>query len=350
MKLENNQNLVFEPTKKSFDKTRELTYFEKLKAYIKNGAKEINDFSKEAAKLPEYLLKQQAKKEKRNPKTAIPATQIDHKKISKLPQKICTIAGLSGILLLNYIRPSEIEGKSFEEISSSDVRVAVYQRHESRDPRLGNIAFRDDINSKVTITLRTKDQEVNQHKQSKTVKEIVDYKSLILSPKSAEEVWGKIKNLKNTKGEQPKIYLNKKISSYCDGVICKDGNPPTPYFSYAVDKSMLGNYFIVEYTNKKTGKKAYIGFGKGSDTGGLISKNDADPDMRFLDVFGPDRDTSYDIGVQGEKDWQMTLVIEIPPGIPGVSDDKTVKQIKEEKLNHWNSITQQINEAAPESL
>ncbi|MFZ5392182.1 MAG: hypothetical protein ACOZAR_03205 [Patescibacteria group bacterium] len=72
--------------------------------------------------------------------------------------------------------------------------------------------------------------------------------------------------------------------------------------------------------------------------------------MRFLDVFGPDRNASFDIGVQGEKEWQITLVIEIPPGIPGVSDDQTVQEIKQAKKSLQPSITKQVNEAAPESL
>ncbi|MFZ5392181.1 MAG: hypothetical protein ACOZAR_03200 [Patescibacteria group bacterium] len=248
MKLENNQNLVFEPTNKSIiGKNNQQTYFEKLKKFVQEGTKGIKDFSQEAAKLPNYLIKQKAKEQKRREakakaKPAIPVAQNDCKKISKLPQKICTIAGLSGILLLNYIRPSEIEGKSIDKISLSNVRVSVHQRHEYHKSDLENIALRDDSIdlAEVVVKVRLNSSEANQHRRKPSIKENVDYKSLILNPKSAEEVWKKIKNLKNNNGEQPKIYLNKKISSYCDGVICKDGNPPTPYFSYAVDKTMLG--------------------------------------------------------------------------------------------------------------
>ncbi len=354
MKLENNQNLVFEPTDKSLiNKTNQQTYFEKLKKFVENGAKEIKYFSQEAAKLPIYLTKQKAKEQKRREaKPAIPVMQNDHKKISKLPQKICTIAGLSGILLLNYIRPSEIEGKSIDKISSSNVRVAVYQRHEYHKSNLENIALRDDSidPAEVVVKVRLSNSEANQHRRKPSIKENVDYKNIISNSKDLKTDFELMKNLSNKKGEKPQFLKDVVISSYCTGYqVRMDGTAPKAFITVASSEKYLGKYVLIEYIDATNKKRVYFGIFECKDTGGAIGDSKQNPSKRDFDIYTGDGnyDDAYGIGVRpnpDKKDEKIEIVnaVILPSGIPGLTDKESIKKSFGEKQNKISEISRGI--------
>ncbi|MBU0648026.1 hypothetical protein KJ855_02500 [Patescibacteria group bacterium] len=192
-----------------------------------------------------------------------------------------------------------------------------------------------------------KDDTIDQpHENKEKISQLVN---LILNSNDISQVWPKIENMQNVLGQKPIKLTNRKISSYspenCPSDLTSTGNPVKPFFTFAADKKYKGWSAIIEYDELVTGKKAYIGFGKCQDTGGLIGDSSLDPEKRDIDVFCQNETIAFTIGEQPN-----TKIIMIPPGICGLTDIDSIKAIKQEKLsyNKQYETLQQIVNAAPE--